>query len=195
MHRRDLLAQLALVAAGPFVGRIIQASAAGVNLHSAPDKSVLNASQTAMVAQLAELIIPETDTPGARAAGVPEFISRIVSDWYTPTERRIFCDGLASLDSDCIAQHKKPFSECSPAQQTRVLQDADEQSRSYHRKGAKAFDGNDEQAPFFFKLKELTVFGFYTSEVGATKELSYNPVPGHYDGDYDFSKVGRQWSF
>lgn len=148
-----------------------------------------------MIAQLAELIIPETDTPGARAAGVPEFISRIVTDWYTPTERRLFCEGLASLDNYCLAQHRRHFNACDPAQQTLALQVADLQSRSYRSKAAKSFDGNDEESPFFFKLKELTVLGFYTSQVGATTELAYNPAPGRYDGDFDFAAVGRQWSY
>ena len=54
---------------------------------------------------------------------------------------------------------------------------------------------DDQHAPFFNKIKELTVLGYYTSEVGATRELAYNPVPGKFDGDYDYAKVGRQWSY
>jgi hypothetical protein len=68
-------------------------------------------------------------------------------------------------------------------------------SRSYPVKpGDGILHVSDEKSPFFFKLKQLTVLGYYTSEVGGTKELSYNPVPGSYEGDYDFDKVGHQWS-
>ena len=53
----------------------------------------------------------------------------------------------------------------------------------------------DQNTPFFTKLKELTVLGYFTSEVGAKQALAYNPMPMRYDGDYDFDKVGREWSW
>ncbi len=53
---------------------------------------------------------------------------------------------------------------------------------------------DDQQAPFFKKIKELVVLGYYTSQVGATQELVYQPMVHEFDGAYDFSKVGRQWS-
>jgi hypothetical protein len=195
MNRRDLLAQMSLLAADSLFGRLAQASAAGAALHSPPAKSVLDESQRTMVAQLAELIIPATDTPGAGAAGVPAFIDRIVSEWYTATERGIFIEGLASLDAFCTARHGKRFGACSKQQQTLALEDADERTRAYQSKQGRIFDAPDEHSPFFFKLKQLTVLGYYTSETGATTELAYNPVPGRYDGDVDFATVGRQWSF
>jgi hypothetical protein len=76
------------------------------------------------------------------------------------------------------------------------LAHADESTRSYKGKSGRSIrEAPDEQSPFFYKLKLLTVLGYYTSEVGATQELSYNPVPGRYEGDVDFDKVGRQWSY
>ncbi len=54
----------------------------------------------------------------------------------------------------------------------------------------------DENTPFFAKIKELTVIGYYSSEVGAKQELAYNPMPMRYEGDYDYAKTGgRQWSY
>ena len=52
----------------------------------------------------------------------------------------------------------------------------------------------DERTPFFAKLKELTVVGYFSSEVGATEFLEYNPMPMRYDGDFDFAEVGTHWS-
>ena len=60
--------------------------------------------------------------------------------------------------------------------------------------GTSVFGKPDERSPFFFKLKLLTVLGYYTSEIGATNELAFNPVPARYDGDVDFAKVGKQWT-
>jgi hypothetical protein len=77
------------------------------------------------------------------------------------------------------------------------LEQAEAASAAYMQKdsSARIRDTPDEQSPFFHKLKLLTVLGYYTSEIGSQQELSYNPVPGRYEGDVDFDKVGRQWSY
>lgn len=197
-RRRELLVQIALTAGAAMVGR----SALGATSASSPStaaaatfKSLLTEPQRAMVAQLTELIIPTTDTPGAIAAGVPAFIDRIVSTWCTPKERTIFAAGLAALDAFCKAQYRRAFSACDPHQQAVALADAEQRAKGYRSPvGGNIYSDTDEDAPFFYKLKQLTVLGYYTSEVGGTQELRYEPVPGRYDGDVDFSEIGRQWS-
>jgi hypothetical protein len=189
------LAQLALATGGALASRFAQAALKGEPLHAKPAASALSDSQHKAVEQLAELILPRTDTPGAIEAGVPAFIDQIVTVWYTPTERAIFLDGLAGLDEYCVSAWGKPFNGCDTRQQTEALLKAEEESASYRQPDPpKIRDAPDEHSPFFYKLKMLTVLGYYTSEIGAQQELSYNPVPGRYDGDMDFDKVGRQWS-
>jgi glucoside 3-dehydrogenase (cytochrome c) hitch-hiker subunit len=196
MNRREAIAQIALLAGGSLASRFAQAALRGTPLHVAPAQSVFTAEQRSMVERLAELIIPRTDTPGAIDAGVPAFMDQIVTNWYTPVERSIFMDGLASLDAFCVATYQKSFSAGDTEQRTDALTHADESSRTYQSKpDLKIREAPDEYSPFFYKLKLLTVLGYYTSEIGATQELSYNPVPGRYEGDYDFDKVGRQWSY
>jgi hypothetical protein len=148
-----------------------------------------------MVSQLAELIIPTTDTPGAIAAGVPTFIDQIVSTWCTLQERRIFVAGLDALDAFCQTRYARAFVGCDTRQQALALADTEQHASTYRSPyGGGIFSDADEAAPFFYKLKQLTVLGYYTSEIGATQELRYEPVPGRYDGDVDFSALGRQWS-
>jgi hypothetical protein len=169
MNRRTLLQALALAATGV--------------LHAKPAASKLDESQQRLVAELAELIIPRTETPGAIDAGVPAFIDHIVSDWYTPVERAIFVEGLATIAA------------AGPAQRTAALQSLEQQASGYSPPpGTSVFGKPDERSPFFFKLKLLTVLGYYTSEIGATNELSFNPVPARYDGNVDFATVGKQWT-
>lgn len=196
MNRRELLAQLALVTGSAMASPFAQAALKGAALHAHPAASALSPQQRLMVEQLAELILPKTDTPGAIEAGVPAFIDQIVTVWYTPAERRIFLDGLAELDADCVRSWGEPFTGCNPSRQSEALTKAEERSASYHpQTQGKIRATPDEDSPFFYKLKLLTVLGYYTSEIGAQQELSYNPVPGHYEGDIDFDKVGRQWSY
>ncbi len=195
MNRRDVLALTALVVGSSLASRFAQAALRGATLHEQPPQSALTPEQRRMVELLADLIIPRTDTPGALEAGVPVFIDQIVSAWYTLLERSIFIDGLASLNACCVEACGKRFIACDAVQQTRALVHADESTRGYEEVPSRRIDeAPDERSPFFYKLKLLTVLGYYTSEVGATQELSYNPIPGKYDGDVAFEKVGRQWS-
>lgn len=152
-------------------------------LHAKPVVSKLDAAQQELVAKLAELILPRTDTPGAIDAGVPAFIDHIVSDWYTPVERAIFVEGLRIVAA------------ADPGQRVAALQSLEQQAASYvPPPGTSVFGKPDERSPFFFKLKLLTVLGYYTSETGATSELAFNPVPGRYDGNVDFALLGKQWT-
>lgn len=196
MDRRDLLKTLSALAGCSLTNRLVEAAGNRALLAKAAPRSALDASQRRMVEQLAELIIPRTDTPGAIDAGAPLFIEQIVSGWYSQSERILFLDGLDSIDAWCTAHHGQGFLFCDSAAQTAALTAAEVAASSYRPAASQGVFGvPDEQSPFFFKLRLLTVLGFYTSEVGATQELAYDPVPGMYDGDVDFDAVGgRQWS-
>jgi hypothetical protein len=190
--------KVAMVALGAgFSGSLANKVLAGEVPTRVSSKAVFNDKIKRMVAALAELIIPETDTPGAVEAGVPAFIEMMVSDWYKDSERDIFFQGLATLDQYCQSQFKTDFNDCTQDQQIAALKSVEAAAKTYKNVTPMSMDGKtvDENIPFFTKMKELTVLGYYTSEVGAKQELSYNPVPMRFDGDYDFSKVGRQWSW
>jgi hypothetical protein len=160
-----------------------------------PEKRALGAPRRLLIEALAELIIPETDTPGAIAAGVPDFIDQIVSNWYTETERQIFLDGLTAINARCQSEYDQGFVDCSSQQQTDALSHFETLAKGYKPPPRDMFDRNDpEDTPFFTKIKELTVYGYYTSETGATQELRWVPMPGEYLVDYPLSKVGRSWA-
>src|ERR1700675_4287779 len=121
MNRREAIAQIAFLAGGSLASRFAQAALRGTALHVAPVQSVFTAEQRSMVERLAELVIPRTDTPGAIDAGVPVFMDQIVTNWYTPVERSIFMDGLASLDAFCVATYQKSFNACDTEKRTPPL--------------------------------------------------------------------------
>lgn len=189
--------KVAMLALGAgFSGSLASKILAGEVPTRISSKAIFDDKIKRTVAVLAELIIPETDTPGAIEAGVPAFIEMMVSDWYKDGERDIFFKGLATLDQYCQSQFKTDFNDCTQDQQIAALKSMETAAKTY-KNTSMSMDNKivDESTPFFTKIKELTVLGYYTSEAGAKQELSYNPMPMRFEGDYDFSKVGRQWSW
>ena len=202
MNRRDVLKYAGMVLGGVSSSGMIHAVLADTDELTPIEKSIFNNSQRKQLATLAELIIPETDTSGATEAGVPHFIELMVLDWYTKTEREVFIAGLASIDDYCYQQASRVFNHCSRELQIEALQHQETISLAVTKDvievpffGSLLSEEEKEKLPFFVKLKELTVLGYYTSKLGATQELSYNPMPMRYDGEFNFSEVGKQWSW
>jgi gluconate 2-dehydrogenase gamma chain len=144
----------------------------------------LTPQQARVVDAMAELIIPATDTPGARAAGVPQFIDRAVADYYGPAEAGIIRTGIDRMDTDARTAHGAPFAALSAERQTALLAGYEAEARGLAR-----------GAPHFFPLLlELTTVGYFTSEPGATQALRYDPNPGEYRGCVPLAEVGRGWA-
>ncbi|HYU36998.1 MAG TPA: gluconate 2-dehydrogenase subunit 3 family protein [Gemmatimonadales bacterium] len=144
----------------------------------------LSAAQLELVATVAEHIIPETDTPGARAAGVHRFVDTLLTDHYPATERDRFLAGLADVDARARSAHGQAFAQCAPEQRIALLTELDARAYAASR---------GEDGWFFRRMKELTLVGYYTSEIGAMQELHVSPF-GAYRGDIPYSSVGRAWS-
>ncbi len=180
MQRRDLLRAIAgalPIAAGISPDQLLALGrAVHRDLPQAGDAlRVLDAHQNRTVTLLAEMIIPETDTPGAAAARVNEFIDRLLADWYPPAERDRFLQGLADLDVRSVNAFGVPFIEATQAQRTTLVSALDAE-----RAASSDAPGGGSQH-FFAQMKWLTVYGYYTSEVGVTQELRYVIIPGRYD--------------
>ncbi len=176
MNRREVLLLLAGTAALPdrllAVGRAVHQRVRVGTLRA------LDPHQNETVALIAELIIPKTDTPGARDAGVPAFIDVMLADWGDDEQRQTFTAGLANVDERSRAAFGKDFVGCTPQQQTEIVEDLDyELARLRDTK-------SDTSKNFFQAMKWLTLTGYYTSEVGATSELHYRVVPGRYEPCY-----------
>ena len=138
----------------------------------------LNTHQSETVAAIAELIIPKTDTPGARDAGVPGFIDVMLADWGDDEQRQMFTTGLANVDERSRSAFGKEFIGCTPEQQHEILQDLD-----YELAQLREVKG-DTSKDFFGAMKWLTLTGYYTSEVGATSEQHFRVVPGRFEPCY-----------
>jgi hypothetical protein len=119
---------------------------------------VLTPAQNETVITLTELIIPQTNTPGAKAAKVNEFIDFVLSD-AKPPDRDKFVAGLSAIDARTTRDHGKPFNACTPEQQTALLTELS------------APGASGDAAEFFTAIKSMTITGYYTSEVGVRQEL------------------------
>jgi hypothetical protein len=149
----------------------------------------LSALQNDTVVAMIDQILPATDTPGAKAVRVNEFIDVILTEWATDAERKSFLDGLANVDKQSNALFSKDFAGAAPGQQLALLRSMDEEAVAARAKPKKYVpfwepEGRDDQlqADFFTVFKNLTLHGYYTSEVGFTQELKLHLIPGAQHG-------------
>ncbi len=192
MDRRELLYRASML-----LGGVITASAASgilAGCTTAPDgigeakSGFLTAEETATVGAMAEQIIPRTDTPGAQDVGVPAFIDRMLSGYYTDKERGIVRAGLASANADAVKLRGKSFAQLTGDEQVALMREYDKAQVDQTRANA----NTQGAAPHYFRLvKELTIIGFCTSEAGATKLMNYAQSPGPFRGDVPLSEIGK----
>jgi hypothetical protein len=183
IDRRDALAGIVAMFGASLFAPIARAAAGDVTQISVgpPTTEVFTAGQRALMTALSERVMPTTDTPGAIAAGVPEFIEKLLADWALPDERTPIVAGLDALEARSQADYKVAGAQATPEQQDALLTLAME-------------DKLPGGADFFNKFRQLVITGYFTSEVGITKERKYLPVPGRYDGAYLYSNVNKVFS-
>lgn len=134
-----------------------------------------------LLAALADTVIPQTDSPGARAAGVQDFMITLLKDCTDRHTLNRFIDGCKDLESHCRSRYQCSFTQCSGDTRNSIL--SEKALNDTHFKGnlAKA-ESRYLGKPFFSTLKEYTVIAYCTSELGATHGLAYVPVPVTYHG-------------
>lgn len=191
MNRRDAISRVSLLLGGTLLGAEVFLS----GCHNAPEKNIggagVNFSNDDIVFldEVAETILPATDTPGAKEAKVGEFMTRIVKDCYTEKDQKIFVDGMQKLDAASKQKSGKSFLDSTPEQRHDLLVDLDKEQRIYSEAKKK-----DEPTHYFRMIKELTLWGFFTSQPGANKALRYVAIPGKYQGCIDYKKGEKAWA-
>ncbi len=173
MTRREALEKVSYMLGGTLVGAnaILNCGFTFAN------EGLFNQAQIAFLNEVGETIWPKTDSPGAKEADVGSFMSVIVKDCYTPADRMVFIEGMATLEQRCKQENGKGFMQSSSVQRNAFLTKLDQEAKDYMSKRK-----SGQPTHYFRMMKELTLAGFYTSEVGAVNFLKYNPAPGRYDG-------------
>jgi hypothetical protein len=159
------------------------------------------AAEIALLDEIAETILPETSTPGAKAAKTGAFMALMVTDTYTERAKSVFRDGMRRVDEACQRANGVSFMGATPAQRLAVAQTLDrEQKTAMDARLAPKTNrapittvSNDEPAHYFRMMKELTLLGFFTSEPGMTKALRYIETPGRFDPCAPYAPGDKAW--
>lgn len=148
---------------------------------------LFSSAQRKLLQAAVETIIPRTDTPGALDASVDRFIELCVAQFMTEPERTVFIAGLDELVNAVDQQQSDLIT---------LLTELEEQHSDavWYQLGNRVGNGFDSSAPFICQLKELTVVGFFMSEVGATQVLRHNPMPGQFDGETVLASDQPSWA-
>jgi hypothetical protein len=171
-----------ILAAMPDAAAQETATARGVGMFTGRDVALLD--------EIAETILPETSTPGAKAARTGAFMALMVTDAYTPRNQQIFRDGMQRLDDECRREHAASFIEARPEQRLTLLRrvDAERQKEldaldAMGRPRAPAPTEPSADAPihYFRMMKELALLGYFTSEIGYRQAMRYIEAPGRFD--------------
>jgi len=185
MNRREALARLMAITGTVAIGAELFVT--GCRAPAAKSRTEpLTAAEQALLDEVAETIVPTTDTPGAKAAGVGPFMAATAKSCYDDRAYASFRRGFAALDEASRDKSGKSFVESTASQRTALLNELDREQRTYARKKG------EKDAPHYFRLmKELALIGYFTSEIGCTKALRYVESPGSYDGNLAYRKGDR----
>jgi hypothetical protein len=144
-------------------------------------------SELDLMNEIGETILPRTSTPGAKDANVAEFMAKTVDNCYFEDDQQAFKSGLKTIEELSNSRFGKSFMQISTSDRTALLTDLDAEAKAYIRPE----NGTNH---YFTMLKQLTLMGFFTSEIGQTKVLRHVPIPGRYDGCIPYNEGETAWA-
>lgn len=183
MNRRDALKSVVLMMGGTMIG------ATAILTGCAPEHQIKDLNFTpedlAFLDEIGETIIPTTDTPGAKATKIGEFMQMMIKDCYDADQQKAFIDGVNAIRKDFKAEKGSDFVTASSEDRLTFLNSMLEKFKA---------SGDERQPIVINMLRDLTVLGYFTSEIGATQALRYEEVPGRYEGCIDYNKGDKAWA-
>ena len=183
MDRRE-----ALALTSTFLGVTLVGSQVFLGACSAPQKEspLLTGQDILLLNVLCDGILPDSESsPGAGKAEVGRFVKAIVSDCYSQEEETLFVEGLRGLERELEAAYGMPFTNLEASERLTVLTRYDAEARDFEAEG---------KPHFYTMLLQLTLWGYFISEPGATRALRYNPTPGRYEGCVPYNEGDKAWA-
>ncbi|WP_194777931.1 gluconate 2-dehydrogenase subunit 3 family protein [Pararhodonellum marinum] len=184
MNRRDALKSFVVMMGGTMVGANV------ILTGCAPETQIegldFSPDDIAFLDEIGEAIIPTTDTPGAKATEIGNFMVEMVKATYDKGQQETFVNGLNSLRKNFKSDKGEDFVKASPENRTAYLNQLKSQSMN---------NPEDPEGPHYISmLRDLTVLGYFTSEIGATQALRYVETPGKYEGCVPYQKGDRAFA-
>ncbi len=174
MDRRQALQKIGiLMGLSPFTALAVEAFQARSSEHFS--NHFFSVNDKDLIAEIAEMIIPATKTAGAKETGVPAFIEMMIQECYRKPEQEMFAKGLKNLESKAKAMGGS-FVSLKNEDKTKLLDELEAEAMK-----------NPRAPSFWILLKELTLIGYYTSEVGMTQSMEYVPIPTNVEN----IKIGK----
>jgi hypothetical protein len=205
MNRRDAISRVALIMGGAVIGADFFIS--GCKSTSKRVNALFTEDHVAFLNEVADTILPTTSSPGAKAADVGHFMAVMVQDCYVPKDQKVFVDGIGKLNDASTKKYNAKFMDLNTQQRTDLLVALDKEQKDYTDNRNKQIEGDrlkhigdpKHKGPeipnhYFRMIKELTLLGYFTSEVGATKALRYIAIPGRFDGCVPYKKGDKAWA-
>jgi len=186
INRREAIVRLALLMGGTMVGPRLLHGAWSVDPATNADGG--DAGEIALLDEIGETIIPATDIPGAKAVHIGAFIAMMVRECYDAAHQAAFHAGVKTLAEVYRSRHGHAFAGAPAEERTAFLNALDREQKAHTAK-----KGPAEPAHYFRMLKELTVLGYFSSEIGATQALRFVEVPGSYAGNVPYKQGDRAW--
>lgn len=180
MDRRELLKMIAVLTGGVVVGGEVFLSGC---TNTDKVSMVFTADDINFLNEVAETILPATSTPGAKAANVGQFMTVIVNDCYEEADQKTFHEGMKKLNEASTKMNSADFLKTDAKQRHDLLVSLDKEAKEYQKSKK-----DDMPSHYFTLMKQLTLWGYFSSKEGVTQALNYQPVPGRYDGCVDYKK-------
>jgi hypothetical protein len=199
MNRREAIERTAMMlgyaVSAPAIAGVLSGCSSTPSLNYKP--KFFTDAQATLISEVAEIILPKTSTPGAKDAGVPQFIDTLIFETYSKEDKEKFLTDLIAFDAESKKVNGDSFNDLSEAKQKTFVKTQHEAAFNNPVDGSSGAwwdNSTKKEKPFILKIKELTLLGFFTSEAGATQVLQYNQVPGPYKGCVPLAEVGKTWA-
>lgn len=209
MERREAVKYISILVGGAVIG-------ADAFITGCKTKTGNNQEWTeddiAYLNEVGETILPQTSSPGAKDADVGRFMTVMVNDCYEAGDQKVFREGMTKLNDAADKKYGNKFMKLSPQQRHDLLVELDKEAKEYQKKvnefnnkqssseseeiskGNTGYVRQNMSPHYFFMMKQLTMLGFFTSKIGMTQALRYEPVPGRYDGCIPYKKGDKAWA-
>jgi Gluconate 2-dehydrogenase subunit 3 len=201
LTRREALQRAIALLGGAIIGGpALLAACAKAPSHAKTSaaQGLFDANELALLDDIADTILPATTTPGARAAQVGAFMAVVVTDCYTHEQQAAFKAGIADVEQRAHAQHGHSFREIPVADRLALLVALEREQQSLTQTAAltsaRGIGASDEVAPSMRMFRELTLVGYFTSEIGCTQAQRFIAVPGSYEPCVPYHPGDRAWA-